>query len=72
MEGVRTAIPRNNGEVIAVRGPTKTFLGLSEAFQLHRELAFTNFVVRETLGEQVTSAVVITFTVMKTDLQLGG
>jgi len=43
------AIPRNNGELIAVRGPKETFLGLSEAFQLHRELTFANFVIRENL-----------------------
>jgi len=43
------ATPRNNRKLITVRGPTKTFLGLSEAFQLHRELAFSNFIIRETL-----------------------
>jgi len=72
MGGKHTAIPRDNGKVIAVWGPTKTFLGLSEAFQLHRKLAFTNFVVRETLGEQISSTAARAFTVMETDLQLVG
>ena len=47
--GEHTTIPRNNRELIAVRGPKETFLGLSKTFQLHRELSFANFVVRESL-----------------------
>ena len=49
IEGKRTAIPRNNGELVAVRGPSKTFLCFPEAFQLHRKLAFANFVIGEGL-----------------------
>ena len=54
-QGERTTIPRDNGEIIAVRSPTKTFLGLSEAFQLHRELALANFIIREALRKQIPS-----------------
>ena len=51
----------------------ETFLGLSEAFQLHRELAFANFVVRESLkSTNISSATMTTFMTKKTNLQLVG
>lgn len=39
---------------------------------MHRELAFSNFIIRETLREQASSATGTSFVTKKTDLQLGG
>lgn len=44
-----TALPANDGKVVAVRGPSQALLLLTEALELHRKLALLHFVVRELL-----------------------
>ena len=47
--GVLTALPADDGQVVAVRCPIQALLLLPEPLKLHRQLALLNFVVRELL-----------------------
>lgn len=44
-----TALPRDDREVSTLLRPNKSVLCLTQTFELHRELAFPHFIVREGL-----------------------
>lgn len=45
----RTSFPADDRQVVTITWPCKSLLGLAELFELHGELTFADFVIREDL-----------------------
>ena len=48
-KGGHTAFPTDNRQIVAMTGPGESLLRLLQLLQLHRQLAFAHFILREHL-----------------------